>query len=341
MRQLLAWTSFSRRSFVSGRATRTIHTASSFFRSRCFLRGRSDRLSPLRPPSRQPPASPWSRVASAVFLAGLLGAELFLTRIPFIGVVAGSVWSMFGSRHLRLLAFPVLLLFLMVPLPTIVFNQIAFPLQLFASRVGETVLTAAGVPVVRGKAYVLELASCEVLEVAQACSGIRSRISLLTLGVLLGKLTEPRIAIRVLLAILTVPVAIAANAARVVGTGLAANWIGPEAAEGFFHTFSGWLVFVAASPLPLLAQRVLSRLTGGTLAPGQGQPVEAYAVRAGRLATLIIAVGVYGARAAGSERPVARQTLGALPTQVGAWRGCWRHGDRRRVARRSGRGTTT
>ena len=223
----------------------------------------------------QPSTAGFALVACslAVFLAGLLGAELFLTRISFIGVVAGSVWSLFGSRHLRLLAFPILLLFLMVPLPTIVFNQIAFPLQLLASRVGETVLTGAGVPVVR-EGNVLELASAK-LEVAQACSGIRSLISLLTLGVLLGKLTEPRIGIRVLLAILTVPVAIAANAARVVGTGLAANWIGPEAAEGFFHTFSGWLVFVAAFSLLLLAQRVLSRLTGGTLAPDQGQPVEA------------------------------------------------------------------
>ena len=134
-------------------------------------------------------------------------------------------------------------------------------------------LTAAGVPVVR-EGNVLELASAK-LEVAQACSGIRSLNIAPDAWCPSRQLTEPRIGIRVLLAILTVPVAIAANAARVVGTGLAANWIGPEAAEGFFHTFSGWLVFVAAFSLLLLAQRVLSRLTGGTLAPGQGQPVEA------------------------------------------------------------------
>jgi exosortase len=193
----------------------------------------------------------------AIFLAGLLGAELFLTRISLIGVLAGSIWFLFGWRHVRLLAFPLLLLILMVPLPAMIFNQIAFPLQLFASRVGEGVLTMAGVPVVR-EGNVLELASTK-LEVAQACSGIRSLVSLLTLGILLGKLTEPRMPVRVLLALLTVPVAIAANAARVAGTGLAANWIGPEAAEGFFHAFSGWLVFVAAFGLLLLAQRVFSR----------------------------------------------------------------------------------
>jgi exosortase len=203
-----------------------------------------------------------------VLLAGLLGAELYLTRVSLVGVIAGTVWFLWGTRHLRLLAFPILLLILMVPLPAMVFNQIAFPLQLLASRVGETVLTTAGVPVVR-EGNILELASTR-LEVAQACSGIRSLISLLTLGVILGKLAEPRLSVRVLLAALTVPIAIAANAARVAGTGLAANWIGAEAAEGFLHTFSGWLVFVAAFSLLLLAQRVLAHI--GPISPFSRRP---------------------------------------------------------------------
>lgn len=208
-----------------------------------------------------------------VLLAGLLGAELFLTRISLIGVLAGSIWFLFGWTHVRLLAFPLLLLILMIPLPAMIFNQIAFPLQLFASRVGETVLPVAGVPVLR-EGNVLELASTK-LEVAQACSGIRSLVSLLTLGVLLGKLTEPRLSTRVLLALLTVPVAIAANAARVAGTGLAANWIGPEAAQGFLHMFSGWLVFVAAFGLLLLAQRLFSRARPAPLATTQKAAAEA------------------------------------------------------------------
>jgi exosortase len=174
---------------------------------------------------------------------------------------------------LRLLAFPVLLLFLMVPLPAIIFNQIAFPLQLLASRAGEAALTLGGVPVLR-EGNVLELATTK-LEVAQACSGIRSLISLLTLGILLGKLSEQPIMMRILLAILTVPVAIAANAARVAGTGFAANWIGPEAAEGFFHAFSGWLVFVAAFALLLAAQRLIIRVSQGTLTLRRSAPVGA------------------------------------------------------------------
>ena len=105
------------------------------------------------------------------------------------------------------------------------------------------------------------------LEVAQACSGIRSLVSLLTLAILLGKLTETSVRRRVALALLAVPVAIAANAARVAGTGLAADWIGARAAEGFFHEFSGWLMFVIAFGLLLGAQRLMGLADRVRLAP--------------------------------------------------------------------------
>jgi exosortase len=197
-------------------------------------------------------------VSLLVLLAGLFGAELFLTRVSLIGIIAGSVLCLCGWRWLRLLAFPIAFLILAVPLPAVLFNQIAFPLQLLASRTGESVLNMAGVPVLReGNILVLPTTT---LEVAQACSGIRSLMSLLTLGVILGKLREPRRSARTVLALLTVPVAIAANAARVAGTGLLASYIGAEAAEGFFHMFSGWLMFVVAFGLLLVAQRTLAVL---------------------------------------------------------------------------------
>jgi exosortase len=193
-----------------------------------------------------------------VLIGGLFGAELFLSRISLIGVVAGTVLFLLGPQHLRLLAFPIALLILMVPLPAIVFNQIAFPLQLFASRVGEVALTTAGIPVLR-EGNVLELSTMK-LEVAQACSGIRSLVSLVTLGVILGKLSEPRRWARVVLALAAVPIAIIENAARVAGTGLAAHWIGPQAAHGFIHTFSGWVMFVLAFALLLGTQQALSHV---------------------------------------------------------------------------------
>ena len=144
----------------------------------------------------------------------------------------------------------------MIPLPAIVFNQLAFPLQLLASRAGETVLSLSGIPVLR-EGNILMLPTT-TLEVVQACSGIRSLVSLLTLAIILGKLTEPRPWARVVLALLALPVAIAANAARVAGTGLAAEWISPRAAEGFFHEFSGWVMFIVAFALLLAGQRLLS-----------------------------------------------------------------------------------
>ena len=194
----------------------------------------------------------------AVLVAGRLGAELFLTRISLIGVLAGTIWFVWGRRHARILAFPTLFLLLMIPLPSIVFNQLAFPLQLLASQVGESAIVAAGIPVLR-EGNVLHLPA-RTLEVAEACSGIRSLVSLIMLAVVLGYFAEPRPGGRVALAIAALPIAILANAARVAGTGYAAEWLGPRAAEGFFHSFSGWLMFVVAFAGLLVVQQVIARI---------------------------------------------------------------------------------
>jgi exosortase len=200
-----------------------------------------------------------------VWTAGLLGAELFLTRISLVGVTAGTVLFVWGWTHFRILLFPILFLLLMVPLPAIVFNQIAFPLQLVASQVGEVAIAAAGIPVLR-EGNVLHLPS-QTLEVAEACSGIRSLVSLLMLAIVLGYFTERRTGVRILIVCAAVPIAILANAARVAGTGLAAEWVSPAAAEGFFHTFSGWLVFVVAFAGLLLVQHLLGRVRGRNSQP--------------------------------------------------------------------------
>ena len=199
-----------------------------------------------------------------VLLAGRLGAELFLTRISLIGVLAGTTLFVWGRGHLRVLAFPFAFLLLMIPLPAIVFNKIAFPLQLLASRAGETVIAAAGIPVLR-EGNVLQLPT-RSLEVAEACSGIRSLVSLVMLGIVLGYFTERRTGARVLIALAAVPIAIAANAARVAGTGLASELVSPAAAEGFFHTFSGWLMFVVAFAGLMFVQRLIGWRT--TRRPG-------------------------------------------------------------------------
>ncbi len=191
----------------------------------------------------------------ALLVTGTLGAELFLARISLIGVLAGLVLFFAGRAHLRALAFPLAFLLLMIPLPALIFNRIAFPLQLLASRAGATALEWAGVPVLR-EGNVLVLATT-TLEVAEACSGIRSLVSLLTLAIVLGQFSLRTRWGRGALALAAVPVAIAANAGRVSGTGLAAHVWSPEAAEGFFHAFSGWIVFAAAFAALLAVERLI------------------------------------------------------------------------------------
>jgi exosortase len=216
-----------------------------------------------------------------VLLAGLLGSELFLSRISLLGTLAGIVLFLFGWAHLRILAFPLAFLLLMIPLPAIIFNQIAFPLQLLASRVGEVAISAAGIPVLR-EGNVLVLANTS-LEVAEACSGIRSLVSLITLGIVYGYFSDPRGWVRTAIVVSSVPVAILSNGARVAGTGMLAHWWGPQAAEGFFHEFSGWVVFVVAFAMMLAIQGVIVRLAPKAKTPGSLDRPASAAPRAGGL----------------------------------------------------------
>ena len=180
----------------------------------------------------------------AVLAAGTIGAELFLTRISMIGTLAGAIVFLCGWRHLQALIFPVAFLVLMVPLPAIIFNKITFPLQLLASQAGEFGIAALNIPVLR-EGNIIVLAHTK-LEVVEACSGIRSLVSLLTLAIVYGYFVDPRAWVRWIVSLSAIPVAIVSNAMRITGTGIAAHYYGPSAAEGFFHSFSGWAVFVVA-----------------------------------------------------------------------------------------------
>jgi len=148
----------------------------------------------------------------------------------------------------------------MVPIPNLIFNQITFPLQLLASKVASVLLPLARVPVLR-EGNVINLPAMP-LEVAEACSGIRSLMSLATLSIIYGALMEQRKVIRVVLALASIPIAVAANSLRIVGTGLLVQYWDPEKAEGFFHAFSGWLIFVVSLLMLFLLHRILIRFTG-------------------------------------------------------------------------------
>ena len=198
-------------------------------------------------------------VASLMLLiAGMLGAELFLSRVSLIGVVAGAMLFLYGWARLRVLTFPLAFTLLMIPLPAIIFNKIAFPLQLLASNVGEFGVRAANIPILR-EGNVLILANA-TLEVAEACSGIRSLVSLFTLGIVFGYFADSRVWVRTVIALSAIPVAILANGLRVASAGWAAHYMGQAGVEGLFHEFSGWVVFVVAFLMMLALQRLLIRV---------------------------------------------------------------------------------
>jgi exosortase len=181
-------------------------------------------------------------IALGTLIAGVLGAELFLSRSSFVLLLAGLVIYSMGWAYFRSLIFPWACLFLMIPIPAIIFNQIAFPLQFLASQFASSLLSFLGVPMLR-EGNVIHLPAMS-LEVAQACSGIRSLVSLVTLAIIYGYFLEPRVFKRVLLAVAAIPIAILANGLRIVGTGVLVHYWDPQKAEGFFHAFAGWVIFV-------------------------------------------------------------------------------------------------
>lgn len=190
--------------------------------------------------------------ASFQYILGTLAAELFLTRTAIVFSIAGAVLFAGGKPLMKILGFPIFLLFFMVPLPAVIYNQITFPLQLFASGVAEKSLLLLGIPVLRD-GNILELAEHK-LSVVEACSGIRSLLSLTFLSLVYGFFFESKGWLRAVLLFATIPIAIAANAFRVSMTGVLYEYKS-EWAEGFFHTAEGWVIFMFALSMLLTFHR--------------------------------------------------------------------------------------
>lgn len=218
------------------------------------------------------PSSLWGAlvIAFALFAlwAGVAGAELYTQRLSLLLIIIGLLLYFFGTRLLRLMFVPLVLLFLALPIPAIIFNRIAFPLQLFASRCAVWSMTVLGIPVLR-QGNIIELKplnsfETRKLEVVEACSGIRSLMTLITLAFVFAYFTHPpsengdgskgRFSFlrtygfwrSTILVVSAVPIAILTNAARVSGTGVLSHYYGTQVADGFFHSFSGWAVYIVA-----------------------------------------------------------------------------------------------
>jgi exosortase len=198
--------------------------------------------------------------ALLLYVVGQLGADVFVTRVSLVAILAGAVWFAGGARCIRAAAAPLVFLLIAIPLPTLVVNAVTLPMQLTASRIAEQTLTAAGVAVFRD-GNVLDLPSGS-LEVAEACSGLRSAVSLAAIAVLFAW-TQPTWPRRAAMVAASVPIAIVMNGLRITATAFASEAWGPEAATGGWHEFTGWVTFVASVLVLMLLQRAI----GGSRAP--------------------------------------------------------------------------
>jgi len=219
-------------------------------------------------------ASWWGLVpifaALVLQLAGASANIGYFQGLSLVILIVGIVILLGGGGLFRATAFPILFLFIMIPLPGFVQDQIAFPLQLLASGIAADTLELLGIPVARD-GNVFQLASI-TLQVNEACSGIRSLFGLLAMGILLGYLITPHTWKRIVLALSTIPIDIAANILRVTGTGLLCEYVNPEFGKGFYHLFGGWIVFLLAMGVLFLEASLLSPVAAPRTADEKPDP---------------------------------------------------------------------
>ncbi len=281
------------------------------------------------------PAPSWAGLPLIILsllmlVLGVLGAELFFSRVSLLILLAGLIILFQGWTFFRAVLFPWAFLILMIPIPNLLLQQVTFPLQLLASKLATDLLELVAVPVLR-QGNVIYLAAMP-LDVAEACSGIRSLLTLVTLAIIYGYLMETRMWVRVVLALLAVPIAVAANGFRIFGTGLLVQYWDPDKAEGFFHTFSGWLIFVVALIMLFAVHRVISLIwKSGPAAPRnlahvEEQPtgyirVKSRPLRFGIVAVIMLATALVLQAHSRSEFFPPRALLSFLPLQIDGWKG--------------------
>jgi exosortase len=198
----------------------------------------------------------------ALLLLGDIGAENFLMRSSLIVILAGLVLFMAGRGILRAVLFPLGYLLFMIPLPGILFYAITFPLQRIAAEQAAWALDLLGVPVLLD-GNIIHLSQIS-LGVTEACSGIRSLISLLAGAAAWAYLMLPAGWLSVLFVATAIPITIVANSARVVATGLIGQWFGVEYASGFFHEFAGWVVYIFAFACLILVYGLIQLARGAS-----------------------------------------------------------------------------
>lgn len=179
-----------------------------------------------------------------IFVLANAMAEYFTLRVSLVITLYGLVWYLLGRKFAFAAWFELLYLLFMIPLPYVIYYSLTFPMQLFATKVTVKILSFIGMSAVQ-QGNIIHLPGYS-LEVAEACSGLRSLISLLALGALYARLTQKDLPRQIILFVSTVPIAIAANVFRILFTAIGAYTISKELAEEFLHELSGMAVFVVA-----------------------------------------------------------------------------------------------
>jgi len=185
-------------------------------------------------------------ILGAVLLRALggLAAEFFTQRFAIWLCVVGIVVFAFGWRQARHWWLPLTLLLLAIPLPALVTNKLAIPLQFKASQLGTDLIRWRDIPV-RATGNVIEIPG-QRLFVAEACSGLRSLTALIALGVMIGGMYLATLPARLLLLLLSIPVAIAVNGVRIFLTAFLMYFVDPALGRGFMHESEGWALFLVA-----------------------------------------------------------------------------------------------
>lgn len=191
-------------------------------------------------------------------IAGNIGAELFIQRVSIILTLMGLTTILFGVEVFKKTLVPLLYLLLMIPIPAIIWNKIAFPLQLFAAELSSDIISMIGITVLR-EGNILHLANT-TLEVVDACSGLRSLMSMLALSAAFAYISSMKNTGKWILFFSAIPIAIAVNIIRLTVTAILSRYVGPETAQGFMHDVSGFAIFFVALILLYLTQTLLGRM---------------------------------------------------------------------------------
>jgi len=272
---------------------------------------------------------PFVLLSLPVLVLGVLGADIFLPRVSLLILLAGLILLFQGWRFFRAVLFPWAFLSLAIPIPDLIMSRVTFPLQLLAAKLATALLQL--VIVVHREGNIISTVNGQ-LDVVEACSGIRSLLSLVTLAIIYGYLMESRKWVRVVLACAAVPIAVAANAFRVFVTGLLVAYSHSQQAEGLPHALAGLLIYVVALIMLFAVHRLISLLCPPKSVPAPGPAhleeypaaetrIKAVSLRFGIVAVPMLATAIALQAHSSTEVVPPHQPLSSMPLQIDGWTG--------------------